>query len=161
MKKFSRITESVNLKILDWSPNDILEELKNIPNLKFEYLYTHLISGDDMTSLEDFEKNPEAWTGEEFNFQYSFGIRSKNPNLEFNLVNRIFRDGNELSTDTEIPLSDIVNLFNDIESGISHLRDNFYIHLYFGEDSRVNFSDLIIDFTYRDSIELEYILKNK
>ena len=167
MKKFSKLNESLNQEILGWSPNDILEYLKKIPNCKPDYLYTHFIFRDDdgheICSLEDikngeigskhtnFHLDPE----QEYHASYSF-------RLEFILLDQgtrnylLFDNGEEKETSESIPISKITKIFTDIENSITPLRVDFYIHLYY--DKKLELHNLFIDLEY---INFAFLRVNK
>lgn len=169
MKKFSKLNESLNQEILGWSPNDILEYLNKIPNCRANYKYTHFLfrdgDGHELCTLEnikdgvikstyadDFTLDPEQEYSVLYSFTLEFGNLTGNGYL-------IFDKDEEKETAEFVPLSKITKIFSDIENILTSLRSDFYIHLY--DEKPLEFRNLCIDleFTSKDMVEKEYILR--
>ena len=58
-----------------------------------------------------------------------------------------------------IPISKITKIFTDIESSLSPLRNDFYIHLYYEKPLELHNLLIELDFTSKDMAEKEYIIR--
>jgi hypothetical protein len=167
MKKFSKIDESLSSEFLGWSPNDILECLKKIPNcdVKFKYKnYIYREEGHEICTEEDIKSGKIVYSfatfeiekDSIFHIQYTFNLNFK-PSINNNAL--LFDKGEELRLEENIPLKYIVLVFQSIENNISELRNDFYIHLY--QEDKLDMSSLCfdLDFTSKESAEKEYFIK--
>lgn len=170
MKKFSKLNESLNQEILGWSPNDILEYLNKIPNCRANYKVTHFIfrdgDGHEICTLEnikdgvikstyadDFTLDPE----QEYHVQYTFTLDFGNLTGGGRFL--LFDKGQELEMEEIIPISKITKVFTDIENSITSLRSDFFIHLYYEKPLELHNLLIELDFTSRDMVEKEYLLR--
>lgn len=168
MRKFSKINEYLNEKFLGWSANDILLNLKKIPNctptFKFQQFISRTGDSHEMYSEEDLISGNISYLDKTYpldkdnlyHLQYTFS-------LKFNRLDGngylYFDKGKELTSDVSIPLKDITNIFNSIEQNIEEFRDDFYVHIY--QNDKINLLDFNIklDFTSKESAEKEYFIK--
>jgi hypothetical protein len=167
MKKFSKLNESINKKILDWSPNDILDYLNKIPDCKVSYKSTQFVFRDDgheICTLEEISRGSikTSWSemalesDNEYHFQYTFILDFGNLIGSGNYL--LFEHEKELSMEEFIPISKLTKIFADIENNLTTLRNDFYIHLYNESNLDLKSLSFEIDFTYKDSVEKEYLI---
>jgi hypothetical protein len=165
---------SINQEILGWSPNDILDQLKKIPNCKSIYSYTHFVFRDgdshEICSLENIKDGDikssyaqdskvlfELDKEQEYHFMYSFNLEFGNLTGTENYL--LFDKGEEKETQESIPLSKITKIFTDIENSITSLRSDFFIHLYYEKPLELHNLFIDLEFTSKDMAEKEYIIR--
>lgn len=168
MKKFSKLNESKEQVILGWSANDILEELRKIPDCNVSYKCTQFIfkgDGHEIVTIDDIKKGeiktsyyqhtlePDLEYHTQHSFVLDFGNLFRQDQFLF------FDKGKELQMEEIIPLDLVTKRFTDIENSVKSLRNDFYIHIW--QNNPLSFHNFVIelDFTMKDSAEKEYIIK--